>query len=104
MTSQRAAARAVGSRARRRSAARSTSATDSGIENVFQDERRSRAAETRSEQDGLMLSAGGWSGVGGGARDGDEDVSLEAYVASQLSLHDFAGEQLRSPRRIRSTG
>ncbi len=67
---------------------------DSGMENVFQDERPT-PAESRSEQDGLMLSAGGWSGVGGGARDGDEDVSLEAYVASQLSLHDSLEEQLQ---------
>lgn len=67
---------------------------DSGVENVFQDE-ASSAPEPRPEPEGLMLSAGGWTGVGGGGRDGDEDVSLESYVAAQRSLHDALDEQLQ---------
>ncbi|MFO1149967.1 MAG: RNA polymerase factor sigma-54 [Alsobacter sp.] len=68
---------------------------DSGTENVFQDE-ASVAPEPRreAEAEGLMLSAGGWTGVGGGGREGDEDVSLESYVAAQRSLHDTLDEQL----------
>jgi RNA polymerase sigma-54 factor len=69
---------------------------DSGAENVFQDE-ASVAPEPRreTEAEGLMLSAGGWTGVGGGGREGDEDVSLESYVAAQRSLHDALDEQLQ---------
>jgi RNA polymerase sigma-54 factor len=69
-------------------------APDAGLDNVFQDDRPA-AGEARSEPEGLMLSAGGWTGVGGGGRDGDEDVSLESYVAAQRSLHDTLEEQLQ---------
>jgi RNA polymerase sigma-54 factor len=70
------------------------SSPDSGLDNVFQDDRPS-PQDQRAETEGLMLSAGGWTGVGGGGREGDEDISLEAYVAAQRSLHDTLEEQLQ---------
>ncbi len=66
--------------------------TDLG--NVFPDDRAATPGEAKAPQEGLGLSSGSWSGVGGSPRDGDEDVSLEAYVAAQLSMQDLLGEQL----------
>ncbi|PSC04063.1 RNA polymerase sigma-54 factor [Alsobacter soli] len=70
---------------------------DTGFDNEFPDdapvsEARSGAGETA---DGLGLSAGNWSGVGGGGRDPDDEVNLEAFVAAQGSLHDALAEQLQ---------
>lgn len=70
------------------------STPDSGLDNVFQDDRPTPQEQRAGESEGQMLSAGGWTGVGGGGREGDEDVSLESYVAAQRSLHDTLEEQL----------
>ncbi|WP_293855442.1 RNA polymerase factor sigma-54 [uncultured Alsobacter sp.] len=67
---------------------------DTDLGNVFPDDRPVTPAESRPEGEGLGLSATSWSGVGGTQRDGDDDVSLEAYVAAELSLQDSLSEQL----------
>ncbi|MHB2167260.1 RNA polymerase factor sigma-54 [Alsobacter sp. R-9] len=67
---------------------------DTDLGNVFPDDRAPTPAEAKPAAEGLGLSSGSWSGVGGAPRDGDEDVSLEAYVAAQLSMQDMLAEQL----------
>lgn len=66
--------------------------TDLG--NVFPDDRAATPGEAKAPLEGLGLSSTGWTGVGGTQRDGDEDVSLESYVAQQLSMQDLLGAQL----------
>ncbi len=67
--------------------------TDADLGNVFQDEHPVTRIESQGELEGLGLSAGGWSGVGG-TPGGDDPVSLEAYVAAQATMQDFLGGQL----------
>jgi RNA polymerase sigma-54 factor len=64
------------------------------MENVYDAEPAAAPARAQAETDGIQLSAGGWTGVGPGGRDGGEDVNLEAFVAAQTSLHDMLEEQL----------
>ena len=66
---------------------------DSGLDNVFPDDRAPTPAERSSEPEGLGLSASGWTGVGGGGHDG-EGVNLEAFVAAETSLQDRLTAQL----------
>ncbi|GGH08295.1 RNA polymerase sigma-54 factor 2 [Alsobacter metallidurans] len=72
---------------------------DTSFDNVFPDDAPALTAEPRSTTgeagDGLGLSSTNWSGVGGGGRDGDDEVNLEAFVAAQGSLHDSLTEQLQ---------
>jgi RNA polymerase sigma-54 factor len=67
---------------------------DTGLDNVFPDDRPVPAAENRSEPEGLGLSASGWTGIGSGGRDPDDEYNLEAFVAENLSLHDRLQAQL----------
>jgi RNA polymerase sigma-54 factor len=67
---------------------------DTGLDNVFPDDRPATPAESRSDPDGLGLSATGWTGVGSGVREGDDDYNLEAFVAAEVSLQDRLLAQL----------
>ena len=73
--------------------------TDADLGNVFQDEHRVTRIESQGESEGLGLSAGGWSGVGG-TPGGDDPVSLEAYVAAQGHDAGFP----RRPTHARDAG
>jgi RNA polymerase sigma-54 factor len=61
--------------------------------NVFEAERAPAAAEMKPEPDAQGLSLNGWSGVGGAQREAGDDVNLEDFVASQMSLRDHLDSQ-----------
>jgi RNA polymerase sigma-54 factor len=74
---------------------------DADLGNTFEAEPAAQTAEPIAMPEGSGLSADAWSGSSGGP-DG-EAPNLEAYVASQATLHDQLAEQLalasKDPRR-----
>jgi RNA polymerase sigma-54 factor len=63
------------------------------IGNAFELDNTRSPADSMGALEGAGLSASSWNGAGGAPADG-EAPNLEAYVASQASLHDYLGEQL----------
>jgi RNA polymerase sigma-54 factor len=60
------------------------------VDNAFDPDRAATPGEARPQGDGPGLSAGQWSGAGGG---GEDPADIEAYVASQESFSEFLTRQ-----------